>query len=69
MAAFRVFLQSGKKRKVGLVGDDSHVDFSKKKHLDGKGKCETVRCRHATASSLFVKVRGEIFAYFDAAVV
>jgi hypothetical protein len=29
-----------------------------------KRKCETVRCRDATASSIAAKVRGEVFAYF-----
>jgi hypothetical protein len=30
MAAFQFYLQLGKQRKVGWVGDDSHVLFSKK---------------------------------------
>jgi hypothetical protein len=29
-AAFQFYLQSGKQRKVGLVGDDSHVVFDQK---------------------------------------
>jgi hypothetical protein len=29
-------------------------------------KCETVRCRDATASSFVAKVRGEVFAHFYA---
>jgi hypothetical protein len=31
-----------------------------------KRKCETVRCRDATASSFVTKVRGEVFAHFHA---
>jgi hypothetical protein len=30
MATFQFYLQSLKQRKVGWVGDDSHVDFGKK---------------------------------------
>jgi hypothetical protein len=30
MAAFQFYLQSGKQRKVGWVGDDSHVAFGQK---------------------------------------
>jgi hypothetical protein len=31
-----------------------------------KRKCETVRCRDATASSSVVKIRGEVYAHFQA---
>jgi hypothetical protein len=34
-----------------------------------KGKCESVRCRDATASSFVAKVRGEAFAHFHAVAV
>jgi hypothetical protein len=30
MAAFQFYLQSGKQRKVGWVGEDSHVGFGQK---------------------------------------
>jgi hypothetical protein len=44
------------------VGDDSHVGFGQK--IPGcKVKCETVRCRDATASSFVAKVRDEVFAH------
>jgi hypothetical protein len=33
-----------------------------------KWKCETVRCRVATACSFVVKVRGEVFVHFRAVV-
>jgi hypothetical protein len=36
MAAFQFYLQSGKQRKVGLVGEDSH-DVSGKKFTGEKG--------------------------------
>jgi hypothetical protein len=32
-------------------------------------KSETVRCRDATVSSFVAKLRGEVFAYFQALVV
>jgi hypothetical protein len=56
--------QSGKQRNVGWVGEDSHVGIPwwKRKH-------ETVRCRDATASSFVAKVRGEVFAHFQAVAV
>jgi hypothetical protein len=68
MAAFRFYLQSGKQIKIGFVGDDSHVVFLKKNPWL-KRKCETVRCRDATASSFVAKVRGEVFAHFHAVAV
>jgi hypothetical protein len=37
MAASRFYLQSGKQRKVGWMGDDSHVVFGKKKFQGKKG--------------------------------
>jgi hypothetical protein len=43
--------------------------FIVKKIAWRKRKCETVRCRAATASSLVAKVRGEVFAYFYAVAV
>jgi hypothetical protein len=33
MAAFQFYLQSGKQRKVGWLGDSSHVVFDKKNSL------------------------------------
>jgi hypothetical protein len=33
MEAFQFYFQSGKKRKVGCVGDDNHYVFDKKKSL------------------------------------
>jgi hypothetical protein len=36
------------------------------KNILMKRKCETVRCRDATASSSVSKVRGEVFAHFHA---
>jgi hypothetical protein len=68
MAAFKLYLQSGKQRRVGWVGDNSHVVLGKKIHW-WKRKCQTVRCRDATASSFVAKVRGEGFAYFHAVAV
>jgi hypothetical protein len=32
-------------------------------------KCETVRCRDATASSFVAKVRGKVFSHFQAVAV
>jgi hypothetical protein len=46
-------------------GEDSHVDFGKKKSLV-KSKCETVRCRDLTLSSFVAKVRGEVFEHYHA---
>jgi hypothetical protein len=45
------------------VGDDSHVAFGKK--FSGE-KCEPECCRDATATSIVIKVQGDIFAYFQA---
>jgi hypothetical protein len=42
--------------KSGWMGDDSQ------KFL-GEKRCETVRCRDATASSFVVKVGSEVFAH------
>jgi hypothetical protein len=58
----------GKKEKVGWVGDESHVFVKKKIHWC-KTKCETVRCRGATACSFVAEVRGEVFAHLHAVAV
>jgi hypothetical protein len=50
------------------MGDDSHVVFCKKIPW-WKRTCQTVRCRDATASSFVAKVRGEVFAHFQAVAV
>jgi hypothetical protein len=56
-------LSSTVETKVCWVGDGSHVVFGQK--FPG-GKCETVRCRDATASYFVAKFRGEVFAHFYA---
>jgi hypothetical protein len=61
---FKIYLQSGKQRKVGWVGDESHIVFGQK--FSGEKESETVRYRDATGSSIVAKVRGEISAYFQA---
>jgi hypothetical protein len=48
MAAFQFYLQSGKQRKVGWVGDGSHIIFGHKIPW-WKRECETVQCRDVTA--------------------
>jgi hypothetical protein len=58
MAAFQSYLQSGKQRKVGWVGDESHVVFGKK-FPGEKRKCETVFCHDATVSSFVAKVQAK----------
>jgi hypothetical protein len=65
MAASQFYLQSGKERKVGWAGDDSHVVFGKRIPW-WKIKCETVRCSDATHSSFSAKFRSEVFAHFQA---
>jgi hypothetical protein len=60
MEVFQFYLQSGKQRKIGWVGDDRHVAFGQK--FPGEKKCETVRCRDATTSSFVAKVQNEVFA-------
>jgi hypothetical protein len=52
-------------RKVGWVGDDSHVVFGQKLSAE-KGKSETVHCRDTTASSFIAKLRGKVFTHFHA---
>jgi hypothetical protein len=60
---FRFIFNCGN-RKVGWVGDDSHVPFGE--IFLWKRKRETVGCRNATASSFVVQVRCKVFAYFQA---
>jgi hypothetical protein len=68
--SFHFYLQSGKQRKVtgghvrgvGWVGDESCCFLSKIPWW--KGKCETVRCCDATASSFVAKVQVEVLAHF-----
>jgi hypothetical protein len=67
MGAFQFYLQSGKQRKVGWVGDDSHVVFSQK--FPGEKGSETLRRRDATAISLVAKFQGIVFARFHAVTV
>jgi hypothetical protein len=62
MVAFQLYLKSGKQRKVGWVGDDSHVVFGQKFH--GEKEVETVHCHDARASFFVSKVRGKVFAHF-----
>jgi hypothetical protein len=64
MTVFIFYLQSGKRRKVGWVGDDSHVVFGKK--FPGEKGSEMVHCHNAIASSLVTKVWGEVLAHFHA---
>jgi hypothetical protein len=49
MAAFQFYLQMGKKRKIGWVGDNNHVVSGKKKFSGEKRKCKTVCFHDATA--------------------
>jgi hypothetical protein len=63
IAAFQFYVQSRKQRKVGLVGDDSHVVFGQKFHGERK-KFEMVCSHDATASSFVAKVQGEVIAHF-----
>jgi hypothetical protein len=67
MAIFQFYLQSEKQRKVGWVGDDSHVAFGKK--FPGKKGSDTVCCHDATSISFFAKVRDEVFVHFHAVAV
>jgi hypothetical protein len=59
MTAFQFYFRSGKQRKVGWMGT-TMLFWSKISW--GKRKCETVRCRDATASSFVA--RGEVFEHF-----
>jgi hypothetical protein len=59
MAAFQLYLQSGKQRKAKWMGHDDHV-FGKNSLV--KSKCETVRCREDTAGFSVAKVRGEVLS-------
>jgi hypothetical protein len=68
MVAFQFYLQSGKQRKVGWVGDDSHVVFGKKFPGENR-KCETVHCHDAAASSFVTKVWSKVFTNFHAVAV
>jgi hypothetical protein len=68
MASFQFYLQLGKWRKVGWVGNDTHV-FLFVKIPGWKRKCEMVRCHDATASSFVEKVWGEVFTHFHLIVV
>jgi hypothetical protein len=52
-------------RKFEWDRDDSHIVFWPKIPW-WRRKCDTVRCRDATASSFVAKVRGEVFAHFHA---
>jgi hypothetical protein len=61
------FIFNLRNRKVGCVGDDSHVVFEK--FPGEKRKRETVCCRDATAGSYVTKGRGEVFEHFHASVV
>jgi hypothetical protein len=65
MAAFQFYFQSGKEGKVGW--GDSNVVFVQK--FPGEKESETVRRSEATASSFVAKVRGEVFAHFQAVTV
>jgi hypothetical protein len=58
MAALQFYPQSKKQRKVWWVEDDSHFFFRFRNPLV-KNKCEIVRCREATPSSIVAKVQGE----------
>jgi hypothetical protein len=50
MAVFQSYLQSGKRRKLGLVGDDSHVVFGQT-FRGGKGSVS--RCVVVVQQSIF----------------
>jgi hypothetical protein len=58
MMAFQFYLQSGKQRKIGCVGDHSHVVFGQ------NFPSEKVNVRWCVASSFAAKVLGEVFAQF-----
>jgi hypothetical protein len=68
IAAFQLYLQSGNQRKVGWVGDDSHVVFYQK-FPGEKGSVSLVCCGDTTANSLVTKVQGEVFTHFHAVTV
>jgi hypothetical protein len=64
MATFQFYLHSGKQKSRVGGGWQSFCFCSKIPWW--KRKCETVRCRDATASSFIPKVRGKVFAHFHA---
>jgi hypothetical protein len=67
MAAIQLYLQSGKQRKAGLVGDDSHVAFNQ---TFPNVKRSVSWCVVVMQQPLSVaKVRKEIFAHFHAVAV
>jgi hypothetical protein len=63
MVAFQFYLQSGKQRKVGWVGDGSHIGFGRT--FPG----EKGSFRNAAASYFVSKVGVEVFANFHAVAV
>jgi hypothetical protein len=67
MIAFKLYLPSGRQRKVWWVADDSHVMLGERFLVERKR--ETVRCRDATASSFVVKFLGKVLAHFEAVAV
>jgi hypothetical protein len=67
MAASQFYFQSGKQK--CRVGEGRHSCSFWLQILLWKGKRKTVRCRAATASSSVAKVRGEVFAHFQAVAV
>jgi hypothetical protein len=75
METFQFYLQSGKQRNVAgakqgeWVGWGTTVMLFLVKISLMKKKCETVRCRDATASYFFAKVCIEVLAHFHAVAV
>jgi hypothetical protein len=67
MAAFQIYLQSGKQKSRVDGGRQSCCLWSKIPWW--KRKWETVRCRDAIPSSFVAKVRGEVFERFYAVAV
>jgi hypothetical protein len=53
MAAFQFYLQSGKQRKVGWVGDYSHVVFGQK--IPGVRQCDVMQQPVLLSPKLVVK--------------
>jgi hypothetical protein len=64
MAAFQLYLQSGKQK--SWVGGGTTVMLSLVKNSLVKRECEMMRCYDATTSSSVTKVWDKVFAHFHA---
>jgi hypothetical protein len=62
MAAFQYYLQSGKQRKLGWVGDDSHFVFDQK--FPGKRRSVRQCVVMMKPVDLLPKLEGEVCAHF-----